>query len=91
VPLSEEDRLLTMCDDDSNLLLGKIVRFAILTAMRQGEIVGLLWQDTARVPDSRSRTAAVARRCSLGPRWPTDCGALRGPHRQPARPVPREA
>lgn len=42
---SEEDRLLAACDADGNQWLGPIVRFAILTAMRQGEIVGLLWDD----------------------------------------------
>lgn len=55
VPLSEEDRLLAICDEDPNPLLGKIVRFAILTAMRQGEIVGLRWQDI----DLKRRTAIV--------------------------------
>jgi hypothetical protein len=34
-------RLLALCDSESNRLLGPIVRFAIATAMRQGEIVGL--------------------------------------------------
>ncbi len=43
--LSEEERLLAACDADKNQWLGPIVRFAILTAMRQGEMVGLLWQD----------------------------------------------
>jgi integrase len=41
----EEDALLLECDADTNSLLGKIVRFAISTAMRQGEIVGLKWSD----------------------------------------------
>jgi integrase len=45
VEKSEEERLLATCDADSNLLLGPIVRFAIYTAMRQGEIIGLQWQD----------------------------------------------
>lgn len=40
----EEARLLAACDADSPLL-GEIVRFALLTAMRQGEIVGLDWVD----------------------------------------------
>ncbi len=42
---SEEERLLKACDEDTNQLLGFIVRFAIHTAMRQGEIVGLRWKD----------------------------------------------
>jgi len=52
---SEEARLLTACDDDTNRWLGPIVRFASLTAMRQGEIVGLRWSDI----DLRKRTAVV--------------------------------
>lgn len=44
-PLTEEERLLNACDADANPLLGPIVRFAITTAMRQGEIVGLRWED----------------------------------------------
>lgn len=52
---SEEDRLLVACDADTNKLLGPIVRFAIYTAMRQGEIVGLQWRDV----DLTKRTAIV--------------------------------
>lgn len=44
-PKSEEDRLLSICDVDSNNLLGLIVQFAINTAMRQGEIVEIRWDD----------------------------------------------
>jgi integrase len=42
---SEEVRLLKACDADTNPWLGVIVRFAILSGMRQGEIVGLRWSD----------------------------------------------
>jgi integrase len=52
---SEEERLLSACDADSNPWLGPIVRFAILTAMRQGEIVGLRWSDV----NLGNRTAIV--------------------------------
>jgi integrase len=41
----EECALLTECDADTNSLLGPIVRFALWTAMRQGEIIGLRWSD----------------------------------------------
>jgi integrase len=54
-PKSEEERLLSACDADTNPWLGSIVRFAILTAMRQGEIIGLRWTDI----DLRKRTAMV--------------------------------
>jgi integrase len=53
--LLEEDALLMECDSDTNPLLGQIVRFAILTAMRQGEIVGLQWADI----DLKRHTAVV--------------------------------
>jgi len=52
---SEEERLLAACDSDTNSLLGAIVRFAIASAMRQGEIVGLRWADI----DLGRRTAVV--------------------------------
>jgi integrase len=52
---SEEERLLEACDSDANRWLGAIVRFAILTALRQGEIVGLRWSDI----DLTRRTAVV--------------------------------
>jgi integrase len=54
-PRSEEEHLLDACDTDSNPWLGWIVRFAIHTAMRQGEIVGLRWSDI----DLAKRTAVV--------------------------------
>jgi integrase len=52
---SEEERLLEECDNDANRWLGAIVRFAIHTALRQGEIVGLRWTDI----DLTKRTAVV--------------------------------
>ncbi|HEV2549876.1 MAG TPA: site-specific integrase [Stellaceae bacterium] len=52
---SEEECLLVACDGDANPLLGPIVRFAIATAMRQGEIVGLRWSDV----DLKRGTAVV--------------------------------
>jgi integrase len=52
---SEEERLLAACDNDTNRWLGLIVRFAILSAMRQGEIVGLRWSDI----DLEKHTAVV--------------------------------
>ena len=52
---SEEERLLAACDNDANRWLGPIVRFAIHTALRQGEIVGLRWADI----DFAKRTAVV--------------------------------
>jgi integrase len=52
---SEEERLLEACDGDSNRWLGPIVRFAIHTAMRQGEIAGLRWSDV----DLKRHTAVV--------------------------------
>lgn len=52
---SEEECLLAACDSDSDTWLGSIVRFAIRTAMRQGEIVGLCWTDI----DLNNRTAVV--------------------------------
>ncbi|MBI5121420.1 MAG: site-specific integrase [Rhodospirillales bacterium] len=41
----EEASLLAACDEDDNKLLGPIVRIAIETAMRQGELCNLLWKD----------------------------------------------
>jgi integrase len=52
---SEEERLFAACDNDTNRWLGPIVRFAILSAMRQGEIVGLRWSDI----DLEKHTAVV--------------------------------
>ncbi len=42
---SEEELLLDACEKSYHELLAPVVRFAILTAMRQGEIVGLKWKD----------------------------------------------
>jgi integrase len=41
----EEQRLLAACDESRSHWLGAFVRIALLTAMRQGEIVNLEWQD----------------------------------------------
>ena len=38
-------RLLEACDNDSDVWLGPIVRLAIETGMRQGELCGLKWKD----------------------------------------------
>jgi integrase len=54
-PKSEEQRLLAACYADTNQWLGPVVRFAALTAMRQGEIVGLRWSDI----NFKHRTAMV--------------------------------
>lgn len=42
---TEEQRLLEACDKDADPWMGPIVRLAIETAMRQGEIIGLKWAD----------------------------------------------
>ncbi|MGE3335408.1 MAG: site-specific integrase [Rhodospirillaceae bacterium] len=52
---SEEELLLAACEASYHELLAPIVRFAILTAMRQGEIVGLRWKDI----DLEKATAVV--------------------------------
>ncbi len=52
---SEEELLLAECEKSYHKLLAPIVRFAILTAMRQGEIVGLNWKDV----DLENSTAIV--------------------------------
>ncbi len=41
----EETRLLIACDADSDPWLGEIVRLAIETGMRQGELCSLAWKD----------------------------------------------
>jgi integrase len=41
----EEQRLLAACDKSQSPWLGALVRIALFTAMRQGEIVGLAWGD----------------------------------------------
>jgi integrase len=52
---TEEDVLLAECEKGFHKLLSPIVKFAILTAMRQGEIVGLKWNDI----DLEKSTAVV--------------------------------
>lgn len=42
---TEEAWLLAGCDADRDIWMGAIVRLAIETAMRQGEILGLKWED----------------------------------------------
>lgn len=39
----EERRLLSACDQSESVWLGSLVRLALATAMRQGELVGLVW------------------------------------------------
>jgi integrase len=39
----EEVRLLAACDASASRWLGAIVRFALATGMRRGEILGLQW------------------------------------------------
>jgi integrase len=61
---SEEERLLAACDNDTNRWLGPIVRFAIHTALRQGEIVGLRWADidlTKRIAVVRGAAGTVTK------------------------------
>lgn len=41
----EEGRLLAACDASESVWLGPMVRLALATAMRQGELVGLTWAD----------------------------------------------
>lgn len=42
---TEEQRLLASCDDDTSKWLGPMVRLAIHTGMRQGELLALRWDD----------------------------------------------
>jgi integrase len=42
---TEEDRLLMAADSDKDRFMGAIVRLAIESAMRQGELLGLRWAD----------------------------------------------
>lgn len=42
---TEEDWLLAACDSGRDTWMGAIVRLAVETAMRQGEILGLKWDD----------------------------------------------
>ena len=60
----EEERLLSACSN-TNPELADIVTFAIETAMRQGEILGLEWRHvhwldhTAYLPDTKNGTARI--------------------------------
>jgi integrase len=40
----EEQRLIEACDRSASVWLGPLVRLALATAMRQGELVGLTWR-----------------------------------------------
>ena len=51
----EETRLLAACDKSKSKWLGAMVRLALATAMRQGELVGLNWADI----DLEKRTAIL--------------------------------
>jgi integrase len=53
---NEEERLLKACDEHSNPLLGWIVRLALYTAMRRGEIINLTRADI----DMKKRTVYLA-------------------------------
>lgn len=52
---TEEQRLLAACDNDTNPWLGPIVRLAIHTGMRQGELLSLRWDDL----DMEKRTGTL--------------------------------
>ena len=51
----EEETLLAACDASLSTWLGAMVRLALATAMRQGELVGLTWADV----DFERRTAIL--------------------------------
>lgn len=51
----EEERLLTACDSSRSRWLGNMMRLALATAMRQGELVALTWPDV----DLERRTATL--------------------------------
>lgn len=57
----EEARLLHECDQSRSRWLGPMVRFAMATAMRQGELVGLRWSDV-----NLSRRTAILRETKNG-------------------------
>lgn len=57
----EEQRLLGACDSDSDPWLGAIVRVAIETGMRQGELCGLRWRDV-----DLTKTVAILRETKNG-------------------------
>lgn len=60
---TEEARLIAACDAGKSKWLTAIVKIAIETAMRQGEILGLRWENvdltkgTAHLPDTKNGTA----------------------------------
>jgi integrase len=59
----EEQRLLDACDLSPSVWLGSVVRLALATAMRQGELVGLSWSQislsdrTILLTDTKNGTA----------------------------------
>lgn len=66
---NEEQRLLDACDRSKSRHIGPIVRLAIETGMRRGEILGLIWEHvdlrhmTAHLPDTKngdSRTVPLS-------------------------------
>jgi integrase len=62
-PKTEETRLLEACQASRSKFLEPIVRLALATGMRQGEILGLEWEridlekKTAHLPDTKNGTA----------------------------------
>jgi len=60
---TEEERLIAACDAGKSRWLTAIVKIAIETAMRQGEILALRWENidlkkgTAHLPDTKNGTA----------------------------------
>lgn len=62
---SEEQRLLTACRQARNSYLLPIVRLALETAMRQGELIALRWEHVdlirriARLPDTKNGEARI--------------------------------
>ncbi|MBC7952945.1 MAG: site-specific integrase [Rhodospirillaceae bacterium] len=79
---TEEQRLLDACDRSKSRFIAPIVRLAIQTGMRRGEILGLQWEHvdlrhrTAHLPDTKngeSRTVPLspaARRILVTLSWP---------------------
>lgn len=57
----EEARLLTTCDASESPWLGPMVRLALATAMRQGELLKLTWSDI-----STERSSAILRETKNG-------------------------
>jgi integrase len=69
----EEDRLLEACDEGRNPWMRPLIVLAIETAMRRGELVGLLWEHVdlhkrvAHLPDTKngeSRDIPLSRRAT---------------------------